>query len=839
MRDLVRKWGKRIVHSLQLLFEILQNHELGKRTRYACYYKYVPVNRKIILYEAFFGRGMLCNPYAVFLELLDDPVYSRYEHIWVLDKLENHAALIGEYGRYKNVKFVEYQSKKYLKYLCKAGYLINNMTFPNYYTKKKGQVYVNTWHGIPLKTLGYDMPNGKTEVANTVRNMLSSDYIISANSFLTQIYLKSYKMAQLYQGKIIEEGYPRLDILKRFTREQVMDKLRSHGMEVDGNKKIILYAPTWRGESYGKADSGVGEYYAFKKELEEYIDTSGYQIFVKVHQRVYELAKDRLTGGWFVPASIDANEILSVTDILVSDFSSIFYDFLAMQRPILFYIKDAGRYKKQRGMYMEPEELPGACTDNICQLAQWIGRIDHIHAAYKDRMAEQAVWADVIHSESIAPKIVDIVFRGREEGYRIHKEKPDKRRILISRGGMRVNGISTSLLNLLNNLDYDMWDVTLMITEAKSADEKEFIDRINPNVRVMPRCGTYNMTYMEQGKHLYHMKYGIKNPGQEIYRREAARVYGDAVFDYAIDFDGYSLFFALLILQNTQAWKGIWMHNDMAGEKEKKFPWLALVFDLYKYFDTVVSCSRDIMEVNRKNLSSYCDYEKFHYAKNMMDMSRIEEGLKADNVCEYEGKKYISVEDILSCGSRQVKMIPLLHEKNPGQASYTFVNVARLSVEKNQKNLIYAISRLVQEGNVVYLYILGDGPLRDELAGLVSALDLEEHVILAGNVKNPFAVMRHCDCFVLPSLHEGQPMVIHEARAMHMPVILSDFDSVAGVTMANGQYLAGKEADDIYEGLKAYIDGEVPRDYVFDVNKYNKEACQEFMGALGVEGGKQ
>lgn len=833
MRGFIRKWGKRIVHALQLLFENLQNHELGKRTRYAYYYKYVPVSRKTVLYEAFFGRGMLCNPYAIFLELLNNPAYSKYEHIWVLDKFENHAELLREYAGYKNVRFVEYQSKKYLKYLCKAGYLINNATFPNYFTKREGQIYVNTWHGIPLKTLGYDMPNGKTEVTNTIRNMLSADYMISANPFLTQIYLKSYKLEQIYEGKVIEEGYPRLDNLKRFTREQVLCRLRRYGMKVDDSKKIIMYAPTWKGESYGKADAGVEEYYAFKKELEERIDTSKYQIFVKVHQRVYELAKDRLTGGWFIPAVIDANEILSVTDILISDFSSIFYDFLAMKRPVLFYIKDVDSYKKQRGMYMELEDLPGAYTDNIDQLSQWIDRIDCVYAEYKDRIEKQAEWADTIHTENISQKIADIVFEGHEKGYMIHKEKAAKKKLLISRGEMRVNGISTSLLNLLNNMDYDAWDITLMITEAKNSNEEELIKKINPNVRVMLRKGTFNMTYIEQERHQYYMKYGIKNPRQEIYKREVKRAYGDVSFDYAIDFDGYSLFYALLILQNTQSWKGIWMHNDMEGEREKRFSWLAQVFDLYKYFDAAISCSRDIMQVNRENLSRYCGREKFRYAKNMMDIKRIEEGVSADSVCEYEGEKYIRVEDMLAYGCRQIKMLPLLREKNFGQASYTFINIARLSVEKNQRNLICAVSRLVQEGRHVFLYILGDGPLKEELSELISSLRLEEHVILAGSVKNPFAVMRYCDCFILPSLHEGQPMVVQEARAMHMPIIVSDFESVAGVSVENGQYQIGKEADDIYEGLKAYINGKILTDYAFDVDEYNKEAYQEFMNALG------
>ena len=94
---------------------------------------------------------------------------------------------------------------------------------------------------------------------------------------------------------------------------------------------------------------------------------------------------------------------------------------------------------------------------------------------------------------------------------------------------------------------------------------------------------------------------------------------------------------------------------------------------------------------------------------------------------------------------------------------------------------------LWQKGKT-FIYILGDGPLKGKLSKLIRELGLDGRVILAGNVKNPFAVMKHCDCFVLPSLHEGQPMVIHEARAMHMPIILSDFDSVSGVSIENGQY---------------------------------------------------
>lgn len=833
IRGFVRKWGKRAVHQLQLLFEILQDHNLGKRTRYAYYYKYIPVSSRVILYEAFFGRGMLCNPYAIFLELLNDPRYAKYQHVWVLDRLENHTELIREYGNHKNVKFVAYQSKKYMRYLCRAGYLVNNVTFPNYFIKKKNQIYVNTWHGIPLKTLGYDMPNGATDAANAVRNMLFSDYMISANTFLTQIYLESYKLHQIYQGAVVEEGYPRLDLLRRFTREQVLDKLRRYGMEIDDSRRVILYAPTWKGNSYADPDVGVEEYFEFKRQVEMHIDTSRYQILIKVHQRVFQLAKNKLTGGWFVPATIDANEILSVTDILISDFSSIFYDFLATKRPILFYIQDLERYKEQRGMYRTPDELPGPCTGDIEELSHWICEIDQVAQRYKDQIEEQARWANAATDENHSKKIVDIVFGKNEKNYAVFREKTQKKKLLISRGEMRVNGISTSLLNLLSHMDYDKWDVTLMITKAKGLNERDLVDRIDPNVRVMMRNSTYNMTYLEQIRHKYYMKSGVNKPYQEMYRREVRRAYADVPFDYVIDFEGYNLFYTLLAMQDTNAVRVIWLHNDMMNEKERRFPWLTHIFGLYQYFDAAVSCSREIMEVNRAALSGYCRHDQFRYAKNTIDTGRIGNGLETESICAYEGKKYIKVDERSSDGGRYVRMIPLV--KDCAGSPYVFVNMARLSVEKNQENLIRAVLRLVTEGEDVYLYILGDGPLKAKLSGLILELGLDGRVILTGNVKNPFAVMRYCDCFVLPSLHEGQPMVIHEARAMHMPIVMSDFDSVSGVCIENGQYLVGKEADDIYEGLKAYIDGRVPTEYAFDVDEYNREAYREFLDALGAD----
>ena len=223
--------------------EVLKNQKLRKRTRYAYYYKFLPIQPNMILYESFFGRGMLCNPYAIFLELLSNDQYKKFIHVWVIDNFKDNESIIKAYASYKNVIFVKYQGKEYLKYLCRVKYLINNVTFPSYFTKKENQIYINTWHGIPLKTLGFDMPNGSTEVSNTLRNFLHTDYLISASPFLTQIYHTAFKLDQIYEGKIIEAGYPRLDILFHFERSSIIQKLQQCGINVAQEKKLFYTPP--------------------------------------------------------------------------------------------------------------------------------------------------------------------------------------------------------------------------------------------------------------------------------------------------------------------------------------------------------------------------------------------------------------------------------------------------------------------------------------------------------------------------------------------------------------------------------------------------------------------
>ena len=776
-------------------------------------YKHTRVNKKIVLYESFFGRGMLCGPYALFKEILNDPRLHDTEHFWVISGKENVKRFKRENKNHR-VHFVLYGSRKYIKMLSKAGYLINNTTFPSYFNKKPEQIYINTWHGVPLKSLGYDMPSGKIETTNTIRNMLHTDYMVSASPFLTEVYLESFKLHEIYTGKIIEEGYPRLDIIDEGTREERIDELLKHGVEIDKNKKIILYAPTWRGKSYANPDRDVSGLFEAKARLEELIDTNEYQILIKPHQRLYQVSKKNLGFPFIVPAEIDANVILKITDILVSDFSSIFYDFLRTGKPVLFLMEDYKGYLNERGFYESSlKMLPGPMTDNIEELASYINDIDAVAKKWADKYKEVAIYAGADAAPGISKRIVDIVFFGKEDGYNIKKVTPTKKKLLISRKQMGINGITTSMLSLLNQIDYDKYDVTLMLEKNAHDCSSGFVERINPRVRVYYRTKMPPMTAAEVVFYrLERARFSHKEIRSKGLKREWRRLFGDTTFDSAVDFSGYIYFDAAILLCGAAAHKSIWLHNDMKAEYDNKNKSYRQVFALYSLFDSVVACGREIMRVNAEKIPERYDLKsRITYAGNTIDYERI--------LSEAEKEPCITV----------THENPVTHGKITN-----FLTIGRMSPEKNQKELIRGFKVFHDENPDSRLYILGSGKLLHELNLFIAECDLADYVIMPGNVKNPYPFLRECDCFILPSIYEGLPMTVYEARVLHKPIIMSDFESASECETENGQLVIGKTAEEIYHGMVKFKEGKVPAGYTFDPRAYNRQKLDEFYKATGV-----
>lgn len=820
---------------------INQTETRQSSVKFAEAYKRQKVNENKILYESYWGRGMIDNPYAIFLELMSRDKYQKFTHIWVLDDFEKNGPVLQKYQNNPQVQFVLFGSQEYLNALASAKYLINNTTFPHYFVKKQKQIYMNTWHGTPLKSMGYDVPDGSSSSANTIRNFLHADYLLSANKLMTKMYLKSYKLEGILPGQIIEEGQPRNDLLVRGEKEPVYEKLRQYGISIENEKKIILYAPTWREAREGGLKINPDELIHVKEKLEENIDTNEYQILIKPHQYVYQQLKDREEyRNLLIPAAMDANELMVLTDILISDYSSIFLDYMVLDRPILFYVPDLENYKEMRGLDIKLEDLPGAYSSHICDIAGYIKHIEWVQQEYKEKYQEMKQNICGMDDGNVCQRIVDGIFEKRRKCRSITGQHR-KKRLLISCGGLAENGITHSFMSLLEQIDYNDWDVTALVGDnPKDRAKHRKVNGLNQNVRTLVLCGFRASTLKEEQRRMITARHGLYHPvwkgvcPWEMYEREYRRIVGMAQFDYIVDFQGYNVILTSVLSRGKAKKKAIWLHNDILADMNKKVNgkkknWESLHYNvsMYPYFDFLVSCSKEVMKVNREKLSVRETYGKFRYAKNTVNQKRIEYYLKHQEIIKVRSREYLMKnESQAGWDSRRVDIVRL-----PERENINFLTMGRMSVEKNHTALIHAFSRLHEKYETVRLFIIGAGPLDEKIRQCISDLDLCSYITLTGNIENPFAFMKRSDCFILPSIHEGQPMVLLEARVCGLPIIVSDFSTVNDSLYPDGQLLIGTDEESIYNGLKTFIEGTVPK-CEFDLETYNQEAYEEFQTAI-------
>lgn len=519
----------------------IKNGWARRNARYIKGYRTLAIKENLILYESFWGRGAMCNPYALFEFLLHDPAYASFEHIWVLDSFKEYSDMIERYRKYSNVRFVHYMQRDYLKALSEAKYLFNNTAFPQFYIKREGQVYINTWHGIPLKKLGPDMPDGRIESGNAIRNFLQTDYIISANLFLSQIYKNTYSLEQLYKGKIVEEGYPRLDTLVRYTKEECVEKLRRMGVTILEKKKIILYAPTWREEKKGKkaSNSILQEYKSVKTKIET--ECPEYQVLIKVHQYVYQAIKGKQYPAYIIPATIDANEVLPVADILLGDYSSIYFDYLYFERPILFYIPDIARYSDHRGLYMPIDSLPGPASEDLNEVIHWLLDIDNVTMQYREKILATKKWCCDYEVGTIAKHISEIILEGKVRGHVLAEMTHTKKTVLLQTNALKDESSIFALNCLLDKMNLDQYDVTLALPMPTTWKERELYERFDRRIRVIVQNRYISVTWWDDVKNRLICTNGFsgwrkKYFPMQIYQEEARKRYFDYHFDFAVHF---------------------------------------------------------------------------------------------------------------------------------------------------------------------------------------------------------------------------------------------------------------------------------------------------------------
>jgi CDP-glycerol glycerophosphotransferase len=617
IKDIKKRLKKGGMYRAKLLYGVLYDH--------------VRVNKNYILYESFHGVNFTGNPYALFKELIKE---KKYKHIIVLNAYdENNLTINNIIKQYGNrVKIIKRNSDNYVYYLLKCKYLINNTSFHFFFNKKENQVYINTWHGTPIKTLGKDVKAARFESGNITKNFLHTDYFIEPNEFTTNVFFRSLDIDTLYNKGIIKSGYPRNDVF--YSAFQLSDEIVDF-LKIDKSKKTILYAPTYR----GAAQNLMFDDYSINLGLLESLNeiTKEYNILFKGHQFIAKDIEDKFENFIVVPNWLDTNELLTKVDILISDYSSIIIDFMNTRKPIIYYVPDEEQYKEMRGMYLRLEELPGEKCYAENEVLDVIKNIERYIEKYESRYHLSFERFCSYEDGSATNVVIDVAIRNNENTDKlfIPNQHSEKKRLLVYGGAFFMNGITTSFITFLKQLNYQKYDVYLLKTQIGGDNLKrlkETIDEI-PELKIISHIESYNFTltdWIKKYKKIRNPKsYVPKDMWASMFERESKKHLGDYFFDIAIDYSGYgNRFHGLFAFTNSKK-KVIYLHNNMVEESKLRsttadYP---LLFELYKHkYDKLVTVS---LGANNDLIKLYPKLkDKLVEINNPVDLDGIEKKLE-------------------------------------------------------------------------------------------------------------------------------------------------------------------------------------------------------------------
>ena len=802
----------------------------ARNIRYAEALEVLPVSPHLVLWESNHGTSIGCHPLAIFRWMVDRPEYSHLLHVWAVNDLGAIPAdLLGR----RNVVFVPLHSTEYMQYLATAGYLVNNVSFAPYFVRRREQRYLNTWHGTPFKTLGRSMRGGLLDYENLQRNFQLSTTLMAPNELTRWALVEDHDLLDVYRGRTIVAGSPRLDTSLTMSAQERTALRGRLGLAEDDERRLVLFAPTWRG--------GVSKRELDREALVADLTAMASRDDVLVVYRAHRLSEKLLAGVDLpvsvVPKDIDTNELLAAVDVLVTDYSSILFDFLPQKRPIVLYMHDIEEYRAERGLYLDPAEVPGLACYDRAELASAIGRaLAGEGVAPQKALDRYCPYEDGQASSRLARAFFDDdLDHGRQAIIRDHALEPAsgdgsrRRRTLLFHASMIPNGIASALLALLEALDPDLYSVNLIVEPSvlrNNEDRQEIFRRLPRHVHVICKPGAAPWRIHERACVNDFARHPEAYASQSFwdcywayYERETRRILGDFVPDAAIEYDGYAETWVSLIA----AWgrrgsrTSCYQHNQMDNEYRDKYPGLKRVFTLYSAVDAVVAVSPGLARHNRSGLAGLgVDLTQHQLsARNLLNVERVRRGAQAP--------------------------APEAFTTLKNEHDIVLATMGRMSMEKNQAALIEALALLRKQdgtegggaqGLSVGLAIVGSGVLEATLRARIDSLGLSGHVALLGQMDNPFPVLGGADLFVLPSLHEGQPVTLLEAMTLGTGVVASDLPGNRELIDLGYGVLSGTSPQDIAQAIRSALADPRLAHGDFDVTEHNARSLRDTLEAV-------
>ncbi|WP_407393353.1 CDP-glycerol glycerophosphotransferase family protein [Methanobrevibacter sp.] len=481
-------------------------------------YYHKKIDENLVYVESRDGNDFAGNILRIVEELSTGKYGSFRIVVYAKDNVHKK---IKELQKNYSLKIDEITSKESsaTKTMEKAKYIITDSGLRPKYVKRPGQIVLNTWHGTPLKTMGVDNIAEQYRIGNIQQVFFSCDYLLYPNEYIMEKMLNSYMVEKIYPGKIIFEGYPRNSV---FFDEKRADELKNTLNLKD--KEVIAYMPTFKGLMLKrKDDTQKSDVERYLSKIDESLNENQI-LLVKLHvfnQKQIDFSRFRHVRAF--PQGFETYDILNICDCLITDYSSVFFDYANTKNKIILFNYDEAEYMKDRGTYFPLSDLPFPRVQNVNDL------INEINSPKVYDDSEFLNQYCPFENLNATEHLCELVFNGKN-ACMIKKYENRKENVLIkmddvdddkiSRLLKEISGLNTDDKNYF--ISYPTWN------EYIKQNYSDLFDNVPDDVEFAPIRSPINPTLSEELILKIKPKSKLLN---NLYEREQKRSFNELIFN--------------------------------------------------------------------------------------------------------------------------------------------------------------------------------------------------------------------------------------------------------------------------------------------------------------------
>ena len=336
----------------------------------------LPLKKDTVVFESLWGQLFNDSPRAMYDYLSSK--YPAMKFVWVFK--DEQTPITGHAIRVRRMSF------KYWYYMARAKYLVQNTNLPDQYAKRKGQIEVETLHGTFMKVMGFDEPHFK-HASNRVQTNFAHrigrwDLMSVPSDFMKAHGAHAFDYPE---QKILTTGFPRTDELIHNNNTDYIQQMKWK-LNIPDNKKVVLYAPTYR---------TTDEPFDLELDLNQMQRILGddYVLLVRLHYFVSHSQNFVNQSGFVYDVSDynNINDLYLISDVLITDYSSVMFDFGYLRKPMIFFAYDKDWYldPANRGIYMDYDAtVPGPVAKTTTEVISALKNLDNLPSLYHDKLID-------------------------------------------------------------------------------------------------------------------------------------------------------------------------------------------------------------------------------------------------------------------------------------------------------------------------------------------------------------------------------------------------------------------------------------------------------------------